>query len=87
MVFVIPRGSALDIDEDGLITVAGGKLMDYRKMAIGAMKAIIEILQNNFEITYELIDSAKYPVSGGEINSLEVEAETEKLAQIGVEKG
>lgn len=83
----VSRGSALDIDEDGLITVAGGKLTDYRKMAIGAMKAVIEILENNFNISYELIDSAKYPVSGGEINPQEVDEETEKLAQLGIEKG
>ena len=83
----ISRGSALDIDEDGLITVAGGKLTDYRKMAIGAMKAVIEVLKNDFNVTYELIDSAKYPVSGGEINPQEVDEETDKLAQLGVEKG
>ncbi|QQP69515.1 type 1 glycerol-3-phosphate oxidase [Carnobacterium sp. CS13] len=83
----ISRGSALDIDEDGLITVAGGKLTDYRKMAIGAMKAVIEILQSDFNLSYELIDSAKYPVSGGELNPQEVEEETETLAQMGVEKG
>ncbi|MFL2145251.1 type 1 glycerol-3-phosphate oxidase [Desemzia sp. FAM 24101] len=83
----ISRGSALDIDEDGLITVAGGKLTDYRKMAIGAMKAVIEILNNTFNESYELIDSSKYSVSGGEINPQEVEEETEKLAQMGVEKG
>ncbi|SIO19066.1 glycerol 3-phosphate oxidase [Carnobacterium alterfunditum] len=83
----ISRGSALDIDPDGLITVAGGKITDYRKMALGAMKAVIEILQNNFNLSYELIDSAKYPVSGGEIDPQEVEAETGKLAQMGIEKG
>ena len=83
----ISRGSALDIDKDGLITVAGGKLTDYRKMAIGAMKAVIEILQKDFNLSYELIDSAKYPVSGGELNPQEVDEETEKLAQMGVEKG
>ncbi|MFL2133622.1 type 1 glycerol-3-phosphate oxidase [Desemzia sp. FAM 23990] len=83
----ISRGSALDIDEDGLITVAGGKLTDYRKMAIGAMKAVIEILNNTFNESYELIDSSKYSVSGGEINPQEVEEETEKFAQMGVEKG
>lgn len=83
----VSRGSALDIDEDGLITVAGGKLTDYRKMAIGAMKAVIEILEKNFNLTYKLIDSAKYPVSGGEINPQEVDEETEKLAQLGIEKG
>ena len=83
----VSRGSALDIDEDGLITVAGGKLTDYRKMAIGAMKAVIEVLKNDFNVTYELIDSANYPVSGGEINPQEVDEETDKLAQLGVEKG
>lgn len=83
----VSRGSALDIDEDGLITVAGGKLTDYRKMAIGAMKAVIEVLEKNFNLTYKLIDSAKYSVSGGEINPQEVDEETEKLAQLGIERG
>lgn len=83
----ISRGSALDIDEDGLITIAGGKITDYRKMALGAMRTVVEILKNDFNKTYELIDSSKYPVSGGDINAQEVEEETEKLAQMGVEKG
>lgn len=83
----ISRGSALDIDEDGLITIAGGKITDYRKMALGAMRTVVEILKNDFNLSYELIDSAKYPVSGGDINPQEVEEETEKLAQMGVEKG
>lgn len=83
----ISRGSALDIDEDGLITIAGGKITDYRKMALGAMRTVVEILKNDFNKTYELIDSAKYPVSGGDINAQEVEEETEKLAQMGVGKG
>ena len=83
----ISRGSALDIDEDGLITIAGGKITDYRKMALGAMRTVVEILKNDFNKTYELIDSSKYPVSGGDINAQEVEEETEKLAQMGAEKG
>src|SRR5690606_1962981 len=83
----ISRGSALDIDEDGLITIAGGKITDYRKMALGAMRTVVEILKNDFNKIYELIDSSKYPVSGGDINAQEVEEETEKLAQMGVEKG
>lgn len=83
----ISRGSALDIDEDGLITIAGGKITDYRKMALGAMRTVVEILKNDFNLSYELINSAKYSVSGGDINAQEVEEETEKLAQMGVEKG
>ncbi len=58
-----------------------------QRLALGAMKAVIEILQNDFNLSYELIDSTKYPVSGGDINPLEVESETEKLAQMGIEKG
>ncbi|GEL67138.1 type 1 glycerol-3-phosphate oxidase [Marinilactibacillus psychrotolerans] len=83
----ISRGSTLDIDEDGLLTVAGGKITDYRKMALGAMKKVIEILEQDYSLAYELIDSTKYPVSGGNIDPSKVEEETEKLAQIGIEKG
>ncbi|MFL2072440.1 type 1 glycerol-3-phosphate oxidase [Marinilactibacillus psychrotolerans] len=83
----ISRGSTLDIDEDGLLTVAGGKITDYRKMALGAMKKVIEILEQDYSLAYELIDSTKYPVSGGNIDPSNVEEETEKLAQIGIEKG
>ncbi|SFK11107.1 glycerol 3-phosphate oxidase [Marinilactibacillus piezotolerans] len=83
----ISRGSTLDIDEDGLLTVAGGKITDYRKMALGAMKKVIEILEQNYSLTYDLIDSTKYPVSGGDIDPSKVEEETEKIAQIGIEKG
>lgn len=83
----ISRGSALDIDEDGLITIAGGKITDYRKMALGAMRTVVEILKNDFNKSYEVIDSTKYPVSGGDINPQEVEEETDRLAQMGIEKG
>lgn len=83
----ISRGSTLDIDEDGLLTVAGGKITDYRKMALGAMKKVIEILEQDYSLTYDLIDSTKYPVSGGDIDPSKVEEETEKIAQIGIEKG
>ena len=83
----ISRGSTLDIDEDGLLKEAGGKITDYRKMALGAMKKVIEILEQDYSLAYELIDSTKYPVSGGDIDPSKVEEETEKLAQIGIEKG
>lgn len=83
----LSRGSSLEIDADGLITVAGGKITDYRKMALGAVKAVIEILERDFDQSYDLIDSAKYPVSGGNIDPQKVDEETEALAQSGMEKG
>lgn len=83
----ISRGSSLDRDEDGLLTLAGGKITDYRKMAVGAMQEIISILKDEFDLSYTLIDSEKYAVSGGELNPQEVDEETEALAQQGVAKG
>ncbi|WP_208559156.1 type 1 glycerol-3-phosphate oxidase [Marinilactibacillus kalidii] len=83
----LSRGSSLEIDEDGLITVAGGKITDYRKMALGAVKAVIEILERDFDTSYQLIDSEKYTVSGGDMDPQKVDDITEALAQQGVEKG
>ena len=62
----ISRGSSLDIDDNGLVTLAGGKITDYRKMAEGAMRKIIEILAEQHSRHYRLINSKTYPVSGGE---------------------
>ncbi len=83
----LSRGSSLEIDDDGLITVAGGKITDYRKMALGAVKAVIEILERDFDLSYDLIDSAQYPVSGGDIDPQKVDEETDALARTGMEKG
>lgn len=83
----LSRGSSLEIDEDGMITVAGGKITDYRKMALGAVKKVIEILDRDYNKSYKLIDSATYSVSGGKIDPKKVDEETEALAQSGVEKG
>lgn len=83
----LSRGSSLETDEDGLVTVAGGKITDYRKMALGAIKLAIEILDRDFGKSYELIDSEKYAVSGGDIDPQKVDEETEALAKSGMEKG
>ena len=39
----VSRGSSLERESDGLITLAGGKITDYRKMAAGAMELICQI--------------------------------------------
>lgn len=83
----ISRGSALDIDANGLVTLAGGKITDYRKMAEGAMQAIIEILAENYGRRYTLVNSKTYPVSGGELNPSNVESELETIASLGVKRG
>ena len=83
----VSRGSSLDIDDNGLITLAGGKITDYRKMAEGAMKAIIEIHSTQYQKQFTLVNSKTYPVSGGELNPANVDSELETFAQLGVKRG
>lgn len=79
----VSRGSDLTIAEDGLLILSGGKLTDYRLMASEAMKKIIDLLDQKVE----LIDSAKYPVSGGDFDAKNVDEELEKFAKAGEDQG
>lgn len=79
----ISRGSSLEEASDGLVTLSGGKITDYRLMAEGALKKINEKLDNQFD----LIDSKEYPVSGGDIDPDNVDEEIEKLAKQAQGKG
>lgn len=75
----VSRGSDLSVSETGLLTLAGGKITDYRKMAEGAMKVIIDRLKQ-LGRDYELIDSSSYQVSGGHFDPLKVEEAIEEFA-------
>lgn len=83
----VSRGSSFDRDENGLLTLAGGKITDFRKMAEGAMEEIVRLLKEEFGRDYTLIDSSTYKVSGGELDASNVEAEIQALAQEGVAVG
>lgn len=83
----VSRGSALDRDDNGLLTLAGGKITDFRKMAEGAMDKVAAILKEEHGRSFKLINSKTYPVSGGELNPANVAEEIEHLAQLGVKKG
>lgn len=82
----VSRGSSLIVAKDGLITVAGGKLTDYRKMAESAAKEIASRLKAT-NATIRLIDSKVYPVSGGEFDYQKVEEELARLASLGERYG
>jgi len=69
----VSRGSSLKQAHDGLITLAGGKLTDYRKMADGAMKMIVKILNQQFAGNFETVDSSEIQVSGGDFDSTNAE--------------
>lgn len=83
----VSRGSSFERDDNGLFTLAGGKITDYRKMAEGALKTIIEVLAQEFDRHFKLINSKTYPVSGGEINPANVDSEIEAYAQLGTISG
>lgn len=83
----VSRGSSLDRDDNGLLTLAGGKITDFRKMAEGALEKVATILENEYGRKFRLINSKTYPVSGGELNPANVAEEIEHLAQLGVKKG
>lgn len=61
----LSRGSQLSISPSGMITIAGGKLTDFRQMANDVMEAVREHLLNH-QINIPAIDSATLKVSGGE---------------------
>lgn len=67
----ISRGSSLEVDDRGLVTLAGGKITDYRLMAEGALHLIAKLLSDQKE--YDLVDSSNYPVSGGHFDYTKVD--------------
>ncbi|MFD1472414.1 FAD-dependent oxidoreductase [Companilactobacillus mishanensis] len=83
----VSRGSSLKRAEDGLITLAGGKLTDYRKMADGAMKMIIDIMNQQYARDYKPVDSSSIKVSGGDFDSDHAEEYIENTEKKAVADG
>lgn len=83
----VSRGSSLTEADDGLITLAGGKLTDYRIMADGAMDKIKKDLHDKFGKDFTLQDSAQIKVAGGDFDSDNPEEELANIAKRGVEAG
>jgi len=83
----VSRGSALTSSSDGLLTLAGGKLTDYRKMAAGAMALIRKLLADQFDESFNAINSKNLPVSGGDIDPNNVAATITFYAKQGTDHG
>lgn len=83
----VSRGSDLTREADGLITLSGGKITDYRKMAEGAMTLIQDILLKEYQQVYQLVDSKTYQVSGGKIDPTKVDETLNSYLSVGIEKG
>lgn len=83
----VSRGSDLTREEDGLITLSGGKITDYRKMAEGALVLIQKLLKLEFQKEYTLVDSKTYQVSGGKMDPQKVDEILAELVKEGTNKG
>lgn len=83
----VSRGSDLSRSVSGLFTLAGGKITDYRKMAEGAMRVIIEDLNARYGQNFELIQSETYQVSGGHFDNTKVEESIALFAKRYEERG
>jgi glycerol-3-phosphate dehydrogenase len=53
--------------ESGLVTVAGGKLTGYRKMAEVVVSLVSELLQKDGHGTYSSCQTRHMPISGGDV--------------------
>ncbi|MFZ2576197.1 MAG: type 1 glycerol-3-phosphate oxidase [Lactococcus hircilactis] len=83
----VSRGSSLEQESDGLITLAGGKITDYRKMAQGAVKLIQNLLKTHYDLDFSLVDSKHYQISGGEFDATKVKETVAKNSQVGIAAG
>lgn len=68
----VSRGSSLHQAPDGMITLSGGKITDYRKMAAGALALIRRLLAEKFHVETKDIDSKTLQVSGGHFDPTNV---------------
>lgn len=83
----VSRGSDLYEAPDGMITLSGGKITDYRKMAAGAMALIKKNLKDDFKVSSLDIDSKKLQVSGGHFDPKNVPATIEFYTRIAKDAG
>ncbi|MGH1832428.1 type 1 glycerol-3-phosphate oxidase [Enterococcus gilvus] len=83
----VSRGSSLEQAPDGMITLSGGKITDYRKMAAGAIELIRKLLQEDYDLTFKEVDSKTYAVSGGDFDPTKVAEMVVEQTKIGVAAG
>ncbi|KRM71604.1 type 1 glycerol-3-phosphate oxidase [Lacticaseibacillus brantae] len=83
----VSRGSSLKRADDGMITLSGGKITDYRKMAAGALALIRDILKSEYNVNAKEIDSTKLQVSGGHFDPTNVDETIKFFARIAQDAG
>lgn len=83
----VSRGSSLEQAPDGMITLSGGKITDYRKMAAGAIDLIRQLLNEHYGLTFKEVDSKTYSVSGGDFDPTKLTETVAEYAKMGIEAG
>lgn len=63
----ISRKDEIFISDSGLISMAGGKLTGYRKMAEEAVNTVVKQLKDEEGILYSKSETQNLPISGGEV--------------------
>ncbi|WP_404454228.1 glycerol-3-phosphate dehydrogenase/oxidase [Virgibacillus necropolis] len=63
----ISRKDEIFISDSGLISMAGGKLTGYRKMAEQAVNTVVDQLKKEEQIIYTKSETYDLPISGGEV--------------------
>lgn len=70
-----------------MITLSGGKITDYRKMAAGALALIRRLLAEHFATETRTVDSKKLQVSGGHFDPTNVDDTIAFYTRIGIDAG
>ncbi|MRH43908.1 FAD-dependent oxidoreductase [Aquibacillus halophilus] len=63
----ISRKDEIFISDSGFISIAGGKLTGYRKMAESIINLITKNLKKTEDITYSYVSTKHLPISGGDV--------------------
>lgn len=63
----VSRGSSLKESSDGLMTIAGGKLTDYRRMAEGSIDLIEKRLKEKSSKEFPKVETKAIKLSGGDV--------------------
>ncbi|MFC3041318.1 FAD-dependent oxidoreductase [Virgibacillus xinjiangensis] len=63
----ISRKDEVFISDSGLISIAGGKLTGYRKMAQEVVDTVVQLLKEEEGILYSHSETAHLPIAGGEV--------------------
>ncbi|GGK07148.1 aerobic glycerol-3-phosphate dehydrogenase [Lentibacillus kapialis] len=79
----ISRKDEMFVSDSGLISMAGGKLTGYRKMAEETVDAVVKQLKEEQGILYSESDTEHMPISGGEVGGSKgfQEFKEQKLAE------